>query len=56
MYFEIVAASGGFRGHIKDANHKLIWWTEVYTRKENAVAACALVKTFAADAPIKDRS
>lgn len=56
LYFEIVSASGGYRAHIKDANHKLIWWTEVYVTKANARHACDLVKAYAANAPIYDRT
>lgn len=56
MYFEIVRASGGYRAHIKDQNHKLIFWTEVYATKANAIHACRLVQIGAANAPIYDRT
>jgi uncharacterized protein YegP (UPF0339 family) len=56
MYFEIVSASGGYRAHIKDQNHKLIFWTEVYSTKANARHACELVKANALGAPIHDRT
>ena len=56
MYFEIVSASGGYRAHIKDQNHKLIFWTEVYTTKQGARHACELVQVGAATAPILDRT
>lgn len=50
------AASGGFRAHIKDQNHKLIFWTQVYTTKANAKHACELVQMGARTAPIYDRT
>ena len=56
MYFEIVLASGGYRAHIKDQNHRLIFWTEVYTTKRNAVHACELVQAGARSVPIYDRT
>lgn len=56
MYFEIVAASGGYRAHMKDGNHRLIWWTEVYVTKANAVHACRLAQAGAPHATIYDRT
>lgn len=56
MYFEIVRASGGYRAHITDQNHELIFWTEVYTTKASAKHACELVQAGARTAPIYDRT
>ena len=56
MYFEIVAASGGYRAHIKGGNNELIFWTEVYTTKASARHAIDVVKGFAANALIYDRT
>jgi uncharacterized protein YegP (UPF0339 family) len=57
MYFEIVRTkSGQFRAHIKDQNHKLIFWTEEYVSKQSAVHACQLVQAGARNAPIYDRT
>jgi uncharacterized protein YegP (UPF0339 family) len=55
-YFTIEAASGGFRAHFYGANDKLVWWTEVYTRKEHAMAAINFAKTNAPESPVYDRS
>ena len=52
MYFQIVPASGGYRVHIKDANHRLIFWTEVYVSQAGARHAAQLVKAHAGAAPI----
>ena len=57
IYFEIVHASGGYRAHIRSTgNHQLIWWTEVYARKADALHAIRLVKANAATARIVDRT
>jgi uncharacterized protein YegP (UPF0339 family) len=56
LYFEIVRASGGYRGHIKSANHELVFWTQVYTTKQSANHACELVKVYAGSANIVDRT
>jgi uncharacterized protein YegP (UPF0339 family) len=55
-YFTIERASGGFRAHFYGANDRLVWWTEVYARKEGAQEAIRFDKTYAAGAPTKDRS
>lgn len=54
MYFAIVRASGGYRAHIHAANHEIVFWTEVYTRKSSAIAAAQLVQAQAAGARIVD--
>jgi uncharacterized protein YegP (UPF0339 family) len=53
MYFEIVSTANGWHARIKDANHKIIFWTQDYTRRESAIHACELVKRLAASAPIR---
>lgn len=55
-YFTIEAASGGYRAHFYGANDRLVWWTEVYTRKEAAKQAIEFAQTYAAGAPTYDRS
>jgi uncharacterized protein YegP (UPF0339 family) len=55
-YFTIEAASGGYRAHFYGANDVLVWWTEVYVRKEGAQQAIAFAKVNASGAPTKDRS
>lgn len=56
--FTIDRASGGYRAHFWGDNQppKLIWWTEVYTRKEGAQYAIDLMKKHAAAAPVYDRA
>jgi len=56
MYFAIVPASGGYRGHAYGNNHELVWWTEVYTQKAGAWNAINLLKTGAATAAVYDRA
>jgi uncharacterized protein YegP (UPF0339 family) len=56
MYFEIVSASGGYRAHIRGGNNELMFWTEVYTTKASARHAIDVVKAYAKDAPIYDRT
>src|SRR5437764_1350818 len=56
MYFEIVRASGGYRAHIRGRNHELIFWTEVYATKASARHAINLVKDYATNAQIYDRT
>jgi uncharacterized protein YegP (UPF0339 family) len=56
VYFTIESASGGYRAHFYGANHELVWWTEVYTRKAGAEHAITLAKANAASAPIYDRA
>jgi uncharacterized protein YegP (UPF0339 family) len=55
-YFTVERASGGFRSHFYGGDDKLVWWTEVYARKESAHAAIAFAKRYAANAPTYDRS
>jgi uncharacterized protein YegP (UPF0339 family) len=55
-YFTIEPASGGFRSHFYGANGELVWWTEVYARKESAANAIAFAKANAAAAPAYDRA
>lgn len=56
MYFTIETASGGYRARAYGANHELVWWTEVYVNKSGAQYAIGLMKTYAADAPVYDRT
>jgi uncharacterized protein YegP (UPF0339 family) len=57
IYFEVVRASGGYRSHVKSSgNHQLIWWTEVYEQKVDALHAINLLRMHAASAPVKDRT
>lgn len=44
MYFTITTASGGYRARLFGSNHKLVWWSEVYTTKAGAANAIALAK------------
>ena len=50
MYFKIVAASGGYRGHVYGANHELVWWTEVYVSRSGAENAINMLKQGASGA------
>jgi uncharacterized protein YegP (UPF0339 family) len=54
VYFQIVAASGGYRAYIKAANHEILFWSEVYTTKANARHAVELVRDNAGGAPLDD--
>jgi uncharacterized protein YegP (UPF0339 family) len=56
MYFVIVSASGGYRAHIYGGNNELVFWTEVYTRKQSAVNAVNMVVNGASTAPLYDRT
>lgn len=56
MYFEIVAASGGYRAHIKGGNNELVFWTEVYTTKQSALNAINMVYNGANSAVYYDRT
>jgi uncharacterized protein YegP (UPF0339 family) len=56
MYFTIDPASGGYRAHLWGANHKLVWWTEVYVHKAGAQNAIAILKAHAPSAPVYDRA
>jgi uncharacterized protein YegP (UPF0339 family) len=56
MYFTIVPAQGGYRGHVYGANHELVWWTEVYVHKAGAMNAINLLRNGASGAPVYDRS
>jgi uncharacterized protein YegP (UPF0339 family) len=55
-YFTIEAASGGYRAHFYGANDRLVWWTEVYTTKQNATNAIHFAQQQAHAAPAYDRS
>jgi uncharacterized protein YegP (UPF0339 family) len=55
-YFTIESASGGYRAHFYGANDRLVWWTEVYTTKQNALHAIQFAQNHAATAPIYDQS
>jgi uncharacterized protein YegP (UPF0339 family) len=52
-YFTIASASGGWRARFYGGNGELMWWTEVYTSKQSAQNAIAVVKANAATAPIR---
>jgi len=56
MYFEIVAASGGYRAHIKGGNNELVFWTEVYTTKAAAQNAIRMVQGGGGSAQTHDRT
>lgn len=56
MYFTIDPASGGYRAHAYGNNHRLIFWTEVYTSKEAALQAINIMKAGAYAAPVYDRA
>jgi uncharacterized protein YegP (UPF0339 family) len=56
MYYEIVAAQGGYRAHIKGGNNELMFWTEVYTTKESARHAIEVVAANAKGAVLYDRT
>jgi uncharacterized protein YegP (UPF0339 family) len=56
MYFTIEPASGGFRAHAYGDNHRLIFWTEVYTQKASAENAIAIMKNGAFSAPVHDNA
>jgi uncharacterized protein YegP (UPF0339 family) len=59
MTFRIVWAKRkdgkwGWRVHVEDGNHKLIFWTQVYKIKASAEHAIALMRAKAATARIVD--
>jgi uncharacterized protein YegP (UPF0339 family) len=56
MYFTIEKASGGYRARAFAANHELVWWTEVYVNKSGAQHAIDLMKAYASNAPVYDRT
>ena len=55
-YFTVERASGGFRAHFYGANNQLVWWTEVYSRKESAIDAINFAKRWAASSLAYDRA
>lgn len=57
IYFEIVPRKGGYRALCRNReNRKLIWWTEVYTRKTGARTAINRLKEYAPAAKVYDRT
>lgn len=56
MYFEIVAASGGYRARIRGGNHEIMFISEVYTSKWAAQNAIGVVQQGARLAPVYDRT
>jgi uncharacterized protein YegP (UPF0339 family) len=56
MTFTIDPASGGYQAHLWGGNGELVWWTEIYTSKAGAQHAIQLAQTYAASAPVLDRT
>ena len=57
MYFTVEPRKGGFRAlAYSSGNHKKLFWSEVYTREENAWRAIEIVQREAATAPVYDRT
>jgi uncharacterized protein YegP (UPF0339 family) len=56
MYFEIVAASGGYRARIRGGNNEIMFVSEVYVTKASAMNAINVVKNGATYAPVYDRT
>jgi uncharacterized protein YegP (UPF0339 family) len=54
--FSIDTAAGGYQAHFRADNGELVWWTEVYARKEAAQNAVDLLKQHAAAATVEDRT
>ncbi|HEV2859025.1 MAG TPA: DUF1508 domain-containing protein [Solirubrobacterales bacterium] len=51
-YYKIKSASGGYRAYFYGANGTLVWWTEVYSRKQGAEEAITFARNWAASAPV----
>jgi uncharacterized protein YegP (UPF0339 family) len=56
VYFTVEHASGGYRARIYGGNHEQMFISEVYPRKATALEAISIVKTYAANAPVYDRT
>jgi len=56
MYFEIVSASGGYRARIRGGNNEIMFVSEVYTSKQSAKNAVAVVANQAGSALLYDRT
>jgi uncharacterized protein YegP (UPF0339 family) len=52
-YFMIEARSGGYRALFFGANHKLVWWTQVYNEYATALQAVEWARYWAPSAPLK---
>jgi uncharacterized protein YegP (UPF0339 family) len=55
-YFTIRHDADGYRARFYGSNGELVWWTEGYSRKEGAQHAIALLKVYAPDATVYDRT
>jgi uncharacterized protein YegP (UPF0339 family) len=53
--FEIVRDEQGFHGRFWSGT-RIIWWTESYRQKSDAIHAIHLIERHAASAPIYDRT
>lgn len=56
MYFTVERASGGYRARIYGGNSEQMFISEVYTTKQSALHAIAVVQTNAASASVYDRT
>jgi uncharacterized protein YegP (UPF0339 family) len=56
MYFTITAASGGYRARAYGDNGEQMMFSEVYTAKQSAQHAIAVIKAQAATANVHDRT
>lgn len=57
MYFEVLnAAGGGYFARIRGGNNEIMFSSQVYTTKESAKHACAVVANNAKDALLYDRT
>ena len=57
MYFQILSArSGGYFVRIRGGNNETMFTSEVYTTKQSAMNAIAVVQSGAYNAPVYDRT
>jgi uncharacterized protein YegP (UPF0339 family) len=55
-YFTIRKDRDGYRARLFSANHELVWWTEGYVTKANAVNAIRIAVATNATTPVIDRT
>ncbi len=56
MYFEILAATGGYFWRIRGGNHEILAHSEVLATKATCRNAIDVVKAEARNAPVYDRT
>jgi uncharacterized protein YegP (UPF0339 family) len=53
--YEIVRTDAGWHARFRASNGRIVWTTEVYTRRRDARNAIALLRAFGKDAKTSER-